>query len=630
MFITSSGIKRSFYCQTGQFQFGVDIILSGSNSGVLNFGLSGSGVKNINFLLSGGKIIDNNGKFLSTYSTNNQLTISGNINPGSYDILVDKEPILYNNSRQTGIYNYFYISPKNISCSYNLFINGQVPNLSVSNINCFTGNRIATGYIINTGNLPVRIFSGQFTNISSSLPFSLSGLFTGDLFSSGKFYILPSGGNSAGFYTGNIQLTTNAGILKYPIQINITGSPLTIASFININGLNNIGSNTSQFYTTNIISNISTGLPVKISLSYSSGTGNFFGFIPVITGRKNIAISGFIFNSGLITQFLTGIGTGQGGFLNNVATGFSSGIITGFPQFATGFNLVWSVPVFFSGYGTGKLFSGIGTGLASIPVTGSITGLSGTYVYNGNVNAKLNNLFSLGPTGFKHGTGAIFYNSPLTFDKLYVNDPNTAIVNNFTYVGLTGLNNYLNNNTGIHLVTSITDNINQITLSGLYGGSTNVSLYVDSSNMGTMSVSNSSLIGGLDLGIGQKLVPVGRSSGYINTILTGSGFYTQHTTGYLYGSGKLLNYIKTFTGSWDLSTGSSTFNQLDYLSRSFFNTNKSVYQNNFPVNYRNSTAYMKINYNNIYDSIPDVALLTVSGLNTNNILAQILITGIFR
>lgn len=625
MFFTNSGIKRTFYCQTGNFQFGADILLD-NYVGSLNFGISGSGAAdpiNINFLLSGGKIIDQNGKFLTTYSTNNSVQISGNVTSGFYDIFVNQTPILYGNSKPTGIYNYFYLNPQNVNCAYNFYVNGADPNLLVTNVEFFTGATGAAGQIINESILPLRIYSGGLSNFSSNSQISLSGLFTGDLYNVENFYIIPNGQGSLGNYSGNLQLTTNAGILNYPLQIIITGTSGAAGQILNLNGLNVISAGQNQSYTANIVTTSGAGYNLAVSLSYVTGSGDFYETISVSNFYTG-GVTGFILNNGFLTQFVTGSGSGFGGELNNLATGLTSGFINGNLQYSTG-TFTWPYNLFISGYGTGNNYSGIGTGFYNYIFTGTILTGSGTYYQDGPTLVNQNNIQAVGPTGYIHGTGAIYYNAPANFDKLYVANNSVAILNNFSYFGITGLVNYLNNNTGIHLVTAITDNINTVTLSGIYGINTDVSLLVDNSNVGNMAVSGPMLLGGMDLGIGNNLISVGNLTGCINNVFTGSGNYSQAASGTLTGFGNVLNYTKTFTGSWDLLTGRPFF-QADYFQNNFYNSVATIYQNNYPTFYSNSTAFINVIYTNIWDSNPDVALLTVSGVNTN-LVQNILITG---
>jgi hypothetical protein len=623
MFTVQSGVKRIFYSQTGNFQFNCNLSVD-NYTGIANFGISGSGLNNINFLLSGGKIIDTLGRFLQTYPLNTQFNISGNVNNSSYDLFYNGFPISYHNTKSTGVYNYFYLNPRNLNLSYNLYINGNTPSLTISDINCSINNSITTGFIVNN-DLSLRIYSGQFNNFNSlNSNFALSGFFTGDLGhnQTGKFYLLPNGSGSIGSYIASVQLQTSAGDLFYNINVNITGNTNSVNNTLILNGLNTIGANSSQLYTANVISTLPSGFPFSVSLSYVSGSGNYYNWIDISSGWQG-NISGLVIGNSIISQFVSGIGSGQGGQLNNIATGFASGIITGINQYATGV-FIWNYPILISGYATGVRYSGIGTGLYSV-FNGIILDGSGTYDFSGLITGSTGQLKSIGPTGYKHGTGKIFYNSPVSFDKIYVNDPNVAIVNNYSYINITGLTSYLNSHTGIHLVTAIDDGINTITLSGLFGAFSNVGLSLDNTNIGNMSISSASLIGGLDLGIGNSLVGSTYTGFLINTF-TGSGCYTQLASGDIFGSGSVLDYIKTFTGSWDLSTGTNPFDILSYKNNNFLINNNSIYQNNYPTNYINSTSYINIQYTNNNDFIQDVALLTITGSGLNTGLSM-LITG---
>ena len=121
-------------------------------------------------------------------------------------------------------------------------------------------------------------------------------------------------------------------------------------------------------------------------------------------------------------------------------------------------------------------------------------------------------------------------------------------------------------------------------------------------------------------------VPDAAITGFLNQTFTGSGNYSQNTSsGYVYGSGYILDYIKEFTGLWNLFTG-LTFNQTEYRANNFYNTGKNKYLNNNPIWYIDSSAFINVSYDNPWDTIKDVALLTVSGYQSNSGIS-LLITG---
>ncbi len=624
----NSGIKRSFYPQTGNFQFGTNLVIDSLFGGV-NVGISGfvfgAAATKINYFCNSGKILDNIGRFVGVYRANENFSISGNVSSGSYDYFIDNFPVSYGNQKATGAFNSFYIKSVGVNCDYDFFINGESARLAVSGVNCFSGDVRASGFIKNIGALPVTIFSGEFSNFSSNLPFSISGIFTGILppSTSGAYYVLPSGFNSVGQYTGNINLFTDAGVLQYSTFINISGSEFPQYSF-NLNGSSIINNGGNEFYTSNIVSISGSGIPILVSLEYSSGSGNFYTNIDVFSGYSG-NITGYISESGFIIQSFTGIGTGIGGQFNVNGTGLASGLLTGEAQYAVG-AFSWPVSILSTGFGTGINYTGIGTGTLNLQVTGTISAGSGIFYSNDLKIGNLSNLRSVGSTGYIRATGTISYNSPVSFDKLYVNDLNSAIVNNFHYTSISTLTSYLNSNTGTHFVTAINDGLNIITLSGLYGVAGNVEILVDNTNAGNMTVSSPTLYGGRDVGIGASLINlgVGPVTGFTNNYFTGSGFYISTGAGMIQGSGLILDYIKTFTGCWNLFTGNLT--QVNYWQNNFYNTGQNKYFNNFPVFYQNSTAFINVTYNNNFDLLKDVAILRISGMNLTTSLS-ILITG---
>lgn len=332
MFSTNTGIKRSFYSQTGDFQFRAELMID-SLFGGLNVGVSGVGSGNssinLNYFCNSGKILDNNSRFVGVYYPNEPFSISGNIKSAQYDYFINDFPVAYGTQKTSGTYNSLYLQPQNVNCDYNFFINGESPNLTINSINCFSGAAAGTGFIVNN-NLPVTIYSGIFTNFSDNLPFSFSDIFTGRLNTneSGIFYVYPNE-NSVGLYTGNLQLITNGGVLIYNTNINITGSPASPEYSFNLNGLSTIVKNNTQLYTSNIICPSGSGIPIVVSLDYTSGSGSFF-----------------------------------------TTTG------------ATG-TFTWPYNLLITGYGTGWGFSGLGTGMYPAIITGTILAGSGTYSYSG-------------------------------------------------------------------------------------------------------------------------------------------------------------------------------------------------------------------------------------------------------
>ena len=270
MYSTSTGIKKSFYSQTGNFQFQADLLVDSLLGGV-NLGVSGLKSGNIptviNYFCNSGKIFDNNNKFVGAYTPDETFSISGNIKSGRYDYFINNNPISYNNYKDTGTYNYFYINPNYISCDYDLYINGEQPNLSVTNITCFTGDYAGTGYIINN-RLPLIIYSGEYSNFSTNLSFGYSDIFTGQLNigESGAFYIYPTS-ESAGLYTGKMNLFTNGGTLFHNTVINITESPVNTNDYnFNLNGLDldYIIQNNTQLYTSDVEALFGSGIQVTI------------------------------------------------------------------------------------------------------------------------------------------------------------------------------------------------------------------------------------------------------------------------------------------------------------------------------------------------------------------------------
>ena len=234
-------------------------------------------------------------------------------------------------------YNYWYINQSNLNTTYDWYINGQQPLLTVLNVSGFTGSQLITGNVVNLAQ-DVKIYSGSFLNLSANTPFTFSGLQTGllNVGGVGNYYLLPGpSGSSAGNYSGQLQLITNGGIESLLVLINITGTPTPIMYSLDLNGVNVIPANSYKTYLSNITCNSGSGMPVLVSLSYVTGnTGNYYTGINVSTGISGLG-TGYITNFGYIMKYLTGEGTGRGGLINSFGTGLASGTLNGL-QYATG------------------------------------------------------------------------------------------------------------------------------------------------------------------------------------------------------------------------------------------------------------------------------------------------------
>jgi hypothetical protein len=303
------------------------------------------------------------------------------------------------------------------------------------------------------------------------------------------------------------------------------------------------------------------------------------------------------------------------------------GTASGF-QWATGVQLQ-TISILGTGIGSGIGYTGLSTGMMNVLVSGDILDGSGCYYVTGEFTGTPLTSASIFPTGAIQATGAIYYNAPAVYDVLYLHDTHNAIINGYHYSTISDLTSYINNNTGTYYVRAGQAGGN-IYLTGLLTGtqSNSILLQADSANQGTMTTSNSTLIGGLSFGIGTSTVPQSAFSGclygsgiYNNSLrVEGTGFYTQELTGLAFQTDLIFDYYKTFTGSWDLQTGFSLNTMIDFRDNGWVLNDQYT---GAAINVQNGNFFVNVPFN-LVGTGQDVVALFVSGLNTNHSVNQII------
>jgi hypothetical protein len=154
-------IKRNFYSQTGMSWFGLNCRVD-NTSGTYHFGLSGTnGV--LDFKLESGRILHND-RFLHSYRSFEEFIIEGAISPHKFNLTKNTIPLLYGADKNTGAFDYFYFQRDKTSSNaeFDLVISGDnVPSYEISNNGYLftTGQDSVTGYFINRGEYPIRVFN---------------------------------------------------------------------------------------------------------------------------------------------------------------------------------------------------------------------------------------------------------------------------------------------------------------------------------------------------------------------------------------------------------------------------------------------------------------------------------------
>lgn len=152
--------KRNIYPQTGNYSFDMTCTVD-NTTGQYNFGLSGNG-NVIDFAMQNGKIYFNN-KFIHSYRSNQEFSVSADFTNTSTNIRKDNSAIMYGYPKSTGFFDYFYFKRQNASMggSFDVNISGNnIPSYTISQNGYLvsSGQNAVTGYFVNSSLFPVRVF----------------------------------------------------------------------------------------------------------------------------------------------------------------------------------------------------------------------------------------------------------------------------------------------------------------------------------------------------------------------------------------------------------------------------------------------------------------------------------------
>ncbi len=607
---TAITIGRNFYAQPTNV--GASISVSVDNpTGIYQFGFSGT-TGNLFITLSGGKIIGADNQYLSSYQAGVNFTIDLDSTSTNYNIWKNSNPFISAAPKTNtgGYYDFFLVKRPtlNDNIDFNLDIVGDnQPTFLIDTFGYLftTGQTEVTGYFRNSGSYYANIFDSNATSLQNLSFIGVRGI------------VQP--GDVTGFkYSGNYNQFNSSQIIPTTFNTNFNDISINFQVIDVTTGDRTVFITPASFSfdTNNSIlrtigySNFSGGVPsdfpahLNFKLNYISGSGTFT--INNFATNVKFLTTGYgnIVESGLLT----------GNFYSNTGDAYVSGlyIISGTQfQWATG-----NFSKLFSGTSLG-LGSGIGyTGLAISDFTGilnvTILNGSGTYLFNNNVTGLpvKGTTTSFFFPDYNNATGYIDISPLLLGDTIYIANSGTPIINGFQYHNITGLSGYLNTNTNTHksIVQSGTTTTLYLksTVSGSLGN--NIFISPNDCNVGQLSNYSPFFTSGIDIGsTGIAIVAIGIFTGNINTIITGSGDYSAIITGL---SNGIFTYTKTFTGQWDILTGSLSTTTLTSLKTNPNFTPTSISGSGlFPAN---SFFQIQINHNyNPYST--DMAELIISG-----------------
>lgn len=613
---------RSIADQTGIIGFNFSIN-SPSVTTPISVGISGTNT--LKFTLNNGKIYDNNNNFVESYSVNSNINISGQLGQSSYDYYIYGNLIGQQCSIASGIYNsIFFNNPSQNLIDFDAIISGAVPNYYISNSGVFTGNSVVGQILNNTTGTNFRIFDVAISNSGS--PFYISSFSTGNINSNspGNFIIDSSTGNAIStflplvFYTDFGPVNVGFSVSGNGIQSSL--SYLTLAP-PNPTGIQN--NDTLNFIS--YFSRLPGACQINAYLSYVSGTtGNIYKQIPSGNPIASISFSGAVTGCGLFSGYTTGWVTGVDPKLNIPISGTGSAFY--YNNFcATGQTILYYCQIG-SGYvNTGDNTTTAATGFISGYLTGIVNTGSGYYQFNQLVSGAPNTGFT-SSQGFYQATGNLIYGNPNNGDNITINGLNLTYVTSgdnppFSFSSFAELSGIFSSgyysNYGI-TITGLSPNVN-IQVNNFYPGALGNGLALTSTGTG-ITFTNPATTGGTTFFIS------GVQSGLFQTLIDEEANTVQNLTGYLTGNltGFLtvLDYVRSFTGLWDLTTG-----KIDYFASGYISGYN--YINKMVIFPSPNNLSIGVNYSNGAPYTPSIDLtrLTITGNFNSGI--QYLISGTF-
>ena len=155
-----SGLKSRSIAENSNLSFDLNMSLNKIN-GSGEFGFSGEN-KTLSFKFISGRVNDFNNNYVYSYSANENINISGDIETGSYIYYINSEPVAIDNKTNFKI-NKFYTNSKDCNLNLDLNIKSFNQDYSLNINNYYYQNNYLSGNFINKMDSDVRIFSGEIT-----------------------------------------------------------------------------------------------------------------------------------------------------------------------------------------------------------------------------------------------------------------------------------------------------------------------------------------------------------------------------------------------------------------------------------------------------------------------------------
>lgn len=675
--------KRSIARQTGLLGFAYNVSLN-NTTGDCTFGLSGSQV--ISFTARSGKVYDPIGNFVSSYSLNQNFLISGQAKGGLLNYSIDDEAIGVGVPITSGFYDWMFVAPSNCAIDFAGNILGETAEYSITDTSKYEyPGALVTGIIVNNNPLrPFRLFDVSTPN-SDSNPFTIVNFTTGDITGQG-YIVLQSTETGINDYLVPLTAKTNFGEL--PIDFYISGDYTRPPLFyINITEQTPLVVAGSQVAVGVDFSYFPTGMQLAVSLDYVSGTtGIIYESQEVEGSLTSSMLSGAVTGLSVLQKEATGIITGSDSFGNLWST-TGTGYLTSEPVYATGVvSGIYTGTVYGTGDGYIGLYYAQDMDIFGY-LTGLVTGqaVSGVLEYSFPISGKPqvsgypSGIYSTLISGYKSSSATVYIGNNLyDGDSITINNITTvyqsydaeapfsfsslgsleSLLNEYDLFGVTASQVYKTGAgftilSGGQIVDKFVNAPAMSGVSGVYGflelrgrvGGEVGNADFDTSSMAVDFASRAfdyesgirvieqssgrlsdgySLTGGADIHYNFTPNPSDRVFyGWVSGSISATGLVSGLGSGDATGIAEVGDRERAFTGIWSLSTG-----DIDYLTNGYLSS-ISGYADPSPPTFSGETNSftLAVSYANDYltDST-DVVRLTISGVNTNSGLQQ-LITG---
>ena len=482
----------------------------------------------------------------------------------------------FNNSQNYNLYRVVLSDFKSDTRSINQAV---IDEFYVSNLALFG---YESGVSLQTGSTSIlgATYSGKIEGVTTGI---ITGRATGYANSTTSGLVVFKNAFVTGVPNGN-------NIVKFQSHSGVGTTPFTGLLNVTITGTGYYEDNVCGYFYESGVTGVSF---VKIVSGIISGSGELVGGpYNIISETSNITGS----------QFVTGFGGNV--CYTNPNFGLASGII---PNFTFPFT---DIPAFY--YHSGVL-------------VGSPT--SGFLIIDSGISIFPAIAYQFDVTGYRAASALLNYSAPQEGDTVLINNSpiiytTNPIFNAPSYFkSITELKDIINSGSGYFLVTGEVNGSN-ILIRALDLGLTGNGIPLSSDGSVGKPVFSNPVTSGGDTYY-RPISPTGAFTGRLQRTEGSTGIYSRTGVGNISGTVKNLDFVREFSGVWNLVTGDIDFRESGWLSNFSYDNSSFVpsgfFQSN-PSNIDLSVLYL----NDPAVITTDMAILTITGLNFNSGLSIII------